>query len=49
MLVSVLKNRDFHEISENCKERRMIIIIGVLPTAILLSFGRISSSWKKGI
>ena len=48
MLVSVLKNRDFHEISENCKERRMIIIIGVLLLAILLSFGRISSGWKKG-
>ena len=32
----------------NQKERRMIIIIGVLLLAILLSFGRISSSWKKG-
>ncbi len=26
----------------------MIIIIGVLLLAILLSFGRISSGWKKG-
>ena len=33
----------------NQKERRMIIIIGVLLLAILLSFGRISSSWKKGV
>ena len=32
----------------NQKERRMIIIIGVLLLAILLSFGRISSRWKKG-
>ena len=32
----------------NQEERRMIIIIGVLLLAILLSFGRISSSWKKG-
>ena len=32
----------------NQKERRMIIIIGVLLLAILLSFGRISSSCKKG-
>ena len=31
----------------NQEERRMIIIIGVLLLAILLSFGRISS-WKKG-
>ena len=30
------------------EERKMIIIIGVLLLAILLSFGRISSSWKKG-
>ena len=30
----------------NQKERRLII--GVLLLAILLSFGRISSSWKKG-
>lgn len=30
------------------EERRMLIIIGVLLLAILLSFGRISSGWKKG-
>ena len=30
------------------EERRMLIIIGVLLLAILLSFGRISSDWKKG-
>ena len=30
------------------EERRMLIIIGVLLLAILLSFGRISSAWKKG-
>ena len=30
------------------EERKMIIIIGVLLLAILLSFGRISNSWKKG-
>lgn len=32
----------------NQKERRMVIIIGVLLLAILLSFVRISSCWKKG-
>ncbi len=30
------------------EERKIIIIIGVLLLAILLSFGRISSGWKKG-
>ena len=30
------------------EERKMIIIIGVLLLAILLSFGRNSSGWKKG-
>lgn len=30
------------------EEKRMMIIIGVLLLAILLSFGRITSGWKKG-
>ena len=30
------------------EERKMIIIIGVLLLAILLSFGRICSGWNKG-
>ena len=30
------------------EERKMIIIIGVLLLAILLSFVRISRGWKKG-
>lgn len=30
------------------EEKRMVIIIGVLLLAILLSFGRISRGWKKG-
>ncbi len=32
----------------NKEEKRMMIIIGVLLLAILLSFGRITSGWKKG-
>lgn len=31
------------------EERTMVIIIGVLLLAILLSFGRISNGWKKGV
>lgn len=31
------------------EEKRMMIIIGVLLLAILLSFGRITSGWKKGV
>lgn len=30
------------------EEKKMMIIIGVLLLAILLSFGRITSGWKKG-
>lgn len=30
------------------EEKRMMIIIGVLLLAILLSFGRITSGWTKG-